>query len=354
MSKYLSYLHNLRGLAILYVVGVHARAFVPEWLTHPGVNRFFDTFFDPSEGNGTVLFLFIGGFLFQHLTHKQFEFGKYLEQKFKVIILPYLLISIPLIVLRLNTPFVSLSLPADFNERSTTYQVIHFILTGAHMPPFWFISTIVLFYLSAPLLHYLDKPFFYKYIFPFVFLTCLFTYRPAHNANPLLAYLHYIPVYMMGMWASFNREKILAVAPNLLYILVACYVSLCALDLIGWENHARETTFEHVIENGLVVVNIYIFKAVILCFMLLLMLYQLRDRQMPYLELLGNYSFGIFFIHYLYISLFRKVVDALHLTIDFSLPAYLIFFILILALSTGTVYLVKRLSGKYSRYVIGS
>jgi probable poly-beta-1,6-N-acetyl-D-glucosamine export protein len=353
MSKFLSYLHNLRGLAILYVVAVHCRAFVPEWLIHPSVNRFFDTFLDPTEGNGTVLFLFIGGFLFQHLTHNNFEFRKFIEQKFKVIMLPYLLISIPLIIIRLVTPFESLSLPQNFDDHSVAYKVVHFILTGAHMPPFWFISTIVLFYFTAPLLHLCDRPFFYKYIFPFIFLSCLFTYRPAHNANPLLAYLHYIPIYITGMWASFNREKILAVAPNLLYILIACYVSLCALDLMGWENHSRETTFEQVLQ-GSIVVNIYIFKAVILCFMLMLMLYHLRHQKMPFIELLGDYSFGIFFIHYLYISVLRKLVEIMNIHIDFSMPAYLIFTIMILGMSTGTVYLVKKLSGRYSRYLIGS
>lgn len=354
MSKFFTYIHNLRGLAILYVVGVHARAFVPEWLAHPQVNRFFDTFLDPSEGNGTVLFLFIGGFLFQHLTHHHFDYPKYIGQKFRVIILPYIIISIPLILIRLNTNFHSLSLPENFDQQSSLSQAIYLLVTGAHMPPFWFISTIVLLYLTAPLLHLADRPFFYKYIFPFLFLSCLFTYRPAHNANPLLAYVHYLPVYLTGMWASFNREKILAVAPNLLFILVACYVSLSALDLLGWENISRSLTFEQVVSQGMLVVNLYVFKAMILCFMLLLILYQLRDKQLPFLHLLGEYSFGLFFTHYLFISLTRKIVELMDVTIEFSVPAYLTYFLLILALSTATVYLVKKLSGRYSRYLIGS
>src|SRR5687767_9365862 len=78
MSRFLPYIHNLRGLAILFVVGVHAGGYVTDWQSHPEVNRFLHAIFDPSEGNGTVLFLFIGGFLFQHLTHNQFDFKKYL------------------------------------------------------------------------------------------------------------------------------------------------------------------------------------------------------------------------------------------------------------------------------------
>jgi len=354
MSRYLSYVHNLRGIAILYVVGGHSRAFLPEWLAHPEVNRVFDTFIDPSEGNGTVLFLFIGGFLFQHLNQENFVFKKYIERKFKVIILPYLLISIPLIIFRLNTNFESLSLPDGFHQKPVVYQILFYLFTGAHMAPFWFISTIVLFYFSAPLLKLIDNEKFYKYFFPFVFIIALFTYRPAHNANPLLSYLHYLPVYITGMWASFNREKITAAAPNLLYIFMASYVCLSVLDLSGWENISRRLTFEQVVSNGLIVVNIYIFKAVILAFMLLLLSFQIRQWEIPFLEMLGHYSFGIFFVHYIFISLTRKVAETMHISVDFSVPAYVAYFLTVLALSTGVVFLVKKLTGKNSRYFIGS
>src|SRR5688572_12657285 len=210
MSRFLPYIHNLRGLAILFVVGVHAAGYATDWVSHPEIRKFLHTFFDPSEGNGTVLFLFIGGFLFQHLTHNSFNFRKYLEQKFLNIILPYILISIPLIIVRLNTNYESLSLPENFHEQPLIYQFFYQLITGTHMPPFWFISTIVLFYFTAPLLHVLDNNKFYKYFFPFILLSCLFTYRPEHNAYPILAYLHFIPIYIMGMWASFNKDKILA------------------------------------------------------------------------------------------------------------------------------------------------
>src|SRR5688500_18071214 len=114
MRQFLPYVHFLRGVAILYVISVHARGFASYWESSPDVYYFLDSFSDPSEGNGTALFLFIGGFLFQHLTHRYFDFKKYLSSKFKNLILPYLIISIPLIWIRLNTDFQSASLPDDF------------------------------------------------------------------------------------------------------------------------------------------------------------------------------------------------------------------------------------------------
>ena len=354
MKRFLDYIHNLRGLAILYVVIVHARALNQEWLSHPAVNRFFDTFFDPSEGNGTVLFLFIGGFLFQHLSHAQFDFKKYIEQKFKVIMLPYIIISIPLIILRLNTHFVSLSLPNGFDDRSVLYKFFYFLLTGAHMPPFWFIATIVLFYLSAPFLHALDNPRFYNYVFPFVLLISFFTYRPEHNANPPMSYVHYLPIYVLGMWTSAYKEKIMDYSRPILYVCVALYVVLCALDLTGNISLSREISFEDVMYDGFLSFNIYIFKAVVLCFMLMLLLYEFANKHVPALHILGDYSFGIFFVHYIFISVSRKAIEHLGYEVPFSFPAYLAYFISVLLLSVMVVFLIKKVAGNKSRYVIGS
>lgn len=354
MRQFLPYVHYLRGVAILYVIAVHARGYASYWESAPEVYHFLDSFSDPSEGNGTALFLFIGGFLFQHLTHNHFDFKKYLTAKFKNLILPYLIISLPLILIRLNTNFQSPSLPDDFYDRSVILQVGHFLLTGSHMAPFWFISTIILFYFSAPVLHALDNGKFYTYVFPLILIACLFTYRPAHNANPLLAYLHFIPVYITGMCASYYKNKILSDDPRVFYILLAVYLGLCMAELGGWITTPRNISFEDVLYNGKLVFNVYLYKALILCFLWLTFFYRLRERNLPALELLGSYSFGLFFVHYFFISITREVFELKGIPFDFSLLTYLIYFLVILMASVLAVYAVKKVTGRYSRYLIGS
>ncbi len=354
MSRFLPYIHNLRGLAILFVVGVHAAGYQTDWTSHPNARAIIHGFFDPSEGNGTVLFLFIGGFLFQHLTHSSFHFKKYLEQKFLNIILPYILISIPLIIIRLNTNFNSLSLPEDFHERPVMYQFLHQLVTGTHMPPFWFISTIVLFYFSAPLLHAIDNRNFYRYFFPFVLLIALFTYRPAHNANPVYSYIHFIPVYIMGMWASANKEHILALGWKIGIPLGFLYLVLTIAEFTGNISLPRDLTFEAVMSTQSFIFNIYMLKCLALCLFLLILFYKLQHREMPVLELLGHYSFGVFFVHYILISVFRKVIEAFEVPIDYTVTLWLIYFVFVLMISILTVYFVKKLTGRYSRYLIGS
>jgi probable poly-beta-1,6-N-acetyl-D-glucosamine export protein len=353
MRQFLSYIHFLRGVAIVYVVAVHARGFESYWQSSPDVFRFLDVFSDPSEGNGTTMFLFIGGFLFQHLTHNHFHFGKYLTQKFKNLILPYLIISIPLIWLRLHTPFETPALPDDFSERSAIHKIGHLLLTGSHLPPFWFISTIILFYFTAPLLHVLDNRTFYRYIFPVILFASLFTYRPEHNANPLLSYLHFIPVYMLGMAASFYKGKILSDDPGPFYLLLIVYLTMCFAELAGWTALPRSIHFEDVI-NGTIAFNIYFLKTLILCFVWLTLFYRLRNKTFPTLELLGTYSFGLFFVHYFFISLSRKIFEMNSIPFDFSLITYAIYFLIVIMISTAAVFFVKKLTGRYSRYLIGS
>ena len=80
MSKFLSYILNLRGVAIFIVVGVHARGNIYEWESHPAVFDLLATFFDAREGMGTTIFIFIGGFLYQYITHNNWNFRKYIEK----------------------------------------------------------------------------------------------------------------------------------------------------------------------------------------------------------------------------------------------------------------------------------
>lgn len=353
MRQFLPYIHLLRGVAILYVVAVHARGFASYWQSSPDVFKFFDTFSDPSEGNGTTLFLFIGGFLFEHLSRHHFDFRKYLTQKFKNLILPYLIISLPLIWLRLHTSFDTPALPDDFSGRSTIHKVGHFLLTGSHLPPFWFISTIILFYFTAPLLHALDNSKFYRYAFPVIMLLCLFTFRPEHNANPFLSYLHYIPIYILGMATSYYKNKILTDDPKLFYSLLAIYLLMCIGELAGWITTPRNIRFEDVLD-GAVVFNIYLLKTIVLCFLWLTFFYRVRNQSFPILELLGGYSFGLFFVHYFFISVSRKIFELAGIPFDFSLLTYVIYFLLILMVSILTVYFIKKITGRYSRYLIGS
>ncbi len=92
-KEFINYIHNFRGIAIIFVVACHL---LLNWDKNSKVEEFLFVFW----GNGTVLFVFIAGYLFQHLS-KKFEYRNYLVKKFQNIILPYFIISVPIIVYRI-------------------------------------------------------------------------------------------------------------------------------------------------------------------------------------------------------------------------------------------------------------
>ena len=97
-KRFLGYIHNFRGIAILFVVGGHILLSWPE-NEHPLAK---DVLYSIWQ-NGTVLFVFIAGYLFQYLIGKYRTFD-YWKKKLRYVILPYLLISGPAIIIRISSP----------------------------------------------------------------------------------------------------------------------------------------------------------------------------------------------------------------------------------------------------------
>ena len=86
-SKFLNYINIFRGLAILLIIMGHTMQFgEADSLAHI-INC-------EIVCGGTALFIFISGFLFQHLSAK-FEYKNYLSKKWTNVILPYLFCAIP-------------------------------------------------------------------------------------------------------------------------------------------------------------------------------------------------------------------------------------------------------------------
>ena len=81
-KEFLPHVHRLRAIAILSIVTVHCiGAF--RWHDHPLSAAFLREVFD----NSSVLFMFVAGFLFQHLS-RGYTYEKYLRKKASHVLLP--------------------------------------------------------------------------------------------------------------------------------------------------------------------------------------------------------------------------------------------------------------------------
>ena len=90
---FVAHVHNFRGLAISLIVAVHCLS-IFDWSASPGLERWLKILLL----NATVFFLFIAGYLFQHLSAR-FHYPSYLQTKFRNVVLPYLVVSIPALIL---------------------------------------------------------------------------------------------------------------------------------------------------------------------------------------------------------------------------------------------------------------
>ena len=164
-TKILNYINVFRGLAILLIVAGHSMQFgeIGSLTQKISVEIF---------AGGTALFIFISGFLFQHLSGK-YEFKNYMSKKWTNVILPYLWTAIPGICFCFLFPVKYGNALEGLNP---LLQIPMMLSVGRiHNTPAWFIPMIILFFFSSWILLQAEKKGILYKIMPAMFLiTILF------------------------------------------------------------------------------------------------------------------------------------------------------------------------------------
>jgi peptidoglycan/LPS O-acetylase OafA/YrhL len=214
---------------------------------------------------------------------------------------------------------------------------------------------ITLIYLISPALVLLDKqPWFYRLIFPVLFLAGLFMFNFGFEFSTFESFAFFIPIYIFGMWASRHKEQITAMGYKMLLPLSLIFITLVVLEVTGvlsldtsYGAYRPEETYDFPFNFGKL-------KMSILCLVVLNGFYLIRYKNFPVLTLLADYSFGIYFIHLYVIRIFEQVIKALHIPFQFNSSYFLIHVGLITIISCLLIFFIKKLTGKYSRHFIGS
>ncbi|MCB8747176.1 acyltransferase [Rhodoferax sp. U2-2l] len=340
-DKFQQHIHVFRGVAIMLIVGAHTISAL-NWSDNQLTMRIIDALCNESS----IFFFFIAGYLFQHLSGR-FRYKTYLEQKLKTVITPYLLLSIPALII--FTQFVDrVGMWPWFYDQPLWKQVVLFLLTGKHLAPLWFVPTITLFYLIAPLLLAIDRkrPQLYWLIIPCWFLSMYLgrggPYGPIEKA------IYLFPVYLLGMAFSHYRQQAeMWVAKFWLPLLI--------VTLMGMVGHALEWPMP---PSYLMIMKAPM--ALLLTVALLRWHGVFRHR----LDYIAHVSFGIFFIHAYFISAIKVFTVYLITGHVYAgrdgdvLPGNLLFFIAyaaaVLALSLLTIWAAQKLTGKNSRMLVGA
>ncbi|GAA0565643.1 acyltransferase family protein [Chitinophaga japonensis] len=332
-KKFIGYIHNFRGVAIIYVVGAHI---LLNWPAGSVAHRVLDLIFQ----NSTILFLFIAGYLFQHLSAK-FEYGDYLKKKFQNVICPYLLLSLPVIVYRVVTQDINgftLEDHPDFGSWPAWEQAGYYLLHGAHLQQLWFIPMIALYYLIAPVLLYIDrKPVLYYVLIPLIVLSLVV--QRSTLSDTLTMAVHFLSVYVFGMFMSRYKEQYLAFARKYAALVTLLPLAVLALNYFADQRFYDPLDYTH--------------KMLFCCFYIY-WLWRLEKYMPRFIDVLAVLSFGIYFVHYFFVLFLRGAYQKVfHEQIPGNMLYWTVCLVIVMLLSVWTLQLARRVLGGKSKYLVG-
>ena len=329
-------------MAIICVVAGHCIPF----LTWDGVHSGWVLY--SLMPNSTVFFVFIAGFLFQHLSGK-FEYRDYIKKKSLNVLLPYLVLSLLVIMVRSLLTHDGIFDPVHLSHWSTFARTLSWaLLTGGHtMLQLWFIPMIALFYLLAPALLWADRDGRFYRLLPVLLAVTILVHRPANTDHILQSCAYFLPVYIYGMWFSRHHQLAMSWHGRWLAALLTLVTALTWLEVDVLEAcrvHRFAAMFST--EHGTVDTNAV--QKLLLCGVLLVILRRFDNVLRRRLSYLAEVSFGIFFLHGSFIKILnRYLVSSRRDAPTGSLLLFGLAVTVTLALSMGCVWLARNLLGRY-------
>lgn len=327
---FLNYIHNFRAVAMIFIVFTHTMSAF-NWSAQE------DLLIRSIFANTTVLFVFISGFLMQHLFFK-FEYKKYYLKKFKYVVIPYLIISIPaIIIFTFLLERESNYIFEGFYQEPIFIQINWFYLTGYHLAPFWFMPMILLFLLMAPFFKLVDKHYITYITLP---ILLIISYNYGRGGMPYQNFLHFLSIFMTGMFFS-KYKNIFNVFLQKNFLIIIFFIIISAL--IVYENNLGRD------------LKINFIQKMFLSIFTLGILYKLRNKiNLKFLNIIADFSFGIFFIHgylisgikFLYLKYYNELPSG-------SLLIYFFASLLILELCIIIIFITKKILGNKSKFIIG-
>lgn len=345
-TKILNYINVFRGLAILLIVAGHTMQFgeVGSLVQKISVEVF---------AGGTALFIFISGFLFQHLSSK-YEFKNYLNKKWTNVVQPYLWTAIPGILLCL---FLPLSYGNSFDGLNPLLQIPMMLSVGrVHNIPTWFIPMICLFFLSSYFLLWAEKKNILYKLLPILFFITVFVPRQDVDYSTVqglsypqvyieyvkyvfMGFVHFFSMYVFGMFCSKHKE-IIDKFYNLRVLFLFLMIGSAILNIYLSLNYS--------LQNGTVS---KIFATILL--LAYLKHYDewltSKEKLNKVLDFIAKYSFGIFFVHWYFFYLYNQIIHLPNVMPMFVDNYYLIFlavfvrFVSVTLMSIGALYFIKKI-----------
>lgn len=345
-KTFLNYINVFRGLAILLIIAGHTMQFGENSGLLHKINC-------EIICGGTALFIFISGFLFQHLSGK-FEYKNYLSKKWTNVVVPYFITSIPGILFCL---FFPQKYGNAFDGLNPLIQIPMFLTTGRiHNTPTWFIPMIVLFFLCSWILLNMEKKGILYKMLPLMFLITLTCPRVDVDYNSIISltytkkylaclgyifngFIHFFALYVFGMFCSRYKE-IIDIFYNRRILLWSLLFGFAGVNIyLSYKGIYSNFTMSKTILTMLILGYLKHYDEWIIK----------KETLNNFLDITAKYSFGLFFIHwywfYIYNQIFEleKVIPIIDNNYILVIGTVLLRFLSVTLLSIISLYLGKKI-----------
>jgi len=345
----LQHIHYFRGIAIIFIVISHA-LLVP--LLAPVKTK------DPVYGlvylffsNATVFFALISGFLFQYNSdNSTFSYSTMMKKKFLYLFVPLVFMSIP--------AMIAIAYESPGSPGHKLFAGAAGAAKWAFMrSPLWFIFFILIAFTASPLIL---RFVHWRWSFPVTMLAMSLGFFFFPRTLPVWpgVFPYFLPVFVLGAIMSYRYGQFrVYIQRYFLYCgilaLMLMLLVILAVLVTGETDRTLVFGFNRSVARGVQSELRGYFK-IFLALFLWGLLIRLEHRESRILDLFANYSFGIYFIHSYFITL--SIIFYAYLWPSSRPFAYLMtlgYCIIWPLLALAIAMLIKRVSGRYSRYVAG-
>lgn len=347
---FLDSFNYFRGIAILYIVAGHTY-YISRWYADEHWERFLTNL----TSGGTILFVFISGFLFHHVFYPKFRYKIFVLKKLKNVLVPYLVLSaIPITIYLINQkgPFGHFF----FNHEPGVWNqyirpALRYYWIGAAQAPYWYIPFIILTFMLSPLhAKYIELKSPAQTI-----ILCLLTalsilmHRPPDNLYPFHAVFYYASSYFLGIYCSMHREKIYQVLKGKELLLLIPILGLAAFQ--AWKFPSVTLFAKPALK--VTVPDLMLIQKIILCFFFMVFFHRFEDRKIKILDRTAKASFAIYFLHGFVIRGTGTTIKKLGIEFTGNVLTWVLFTIFIAVVTYWLAVLLKKIFGNKSRYFIG-
>ena len=356
-TAFLNEFNYFRGLAIIFIVWGHIISVLGVMPLLKKDNTLFTLLFRSFYANiwnGTALFVFISGFLFYHIFYQRgFDYPKFIKQKIRNVFCPYCVAVLVLFLMRVvsQTSMHKSGWLAD--PLGLIYK--HCMFYSA----LWYIPFVMVLFLASPIfIRYIECGKNVQ-IGVWVLSVIIAMLVPRNNPNPIQGFIHWTPFYFLGIYCAMNYDWLQHINKykKCLFFCIYCIlIYYCA-----GHNHFISKSYAFKFDTLFKSWDLIVIHKSMLCIIGIWVLKWVADQNWPtvhnILDVFAKYSFSVFFFQNYVIFLIRRFGGSGSLTYlglwKFSLAAFVIT-ISACALCVALASVIKKLTGKYSRMLIGS